>query len=177
MGPIFAQAEAAGKIATTASERLFEYGGLGVVVVILFAMVFGGLFLFGYYLIPMMIKKWSAEIEYYQTTAEKQDEKHEKRLNEQDERHERRFKEQAEAFIQALTKRDEAIQRLADLFEKNMTMIRADGREEMSTVLKIVTDKFSNVDTKLDRVLELLRNKADHGRPKGTHSHEDSGGR
>ncbi len=135
---LFAQAEAAGRVATTAGERLLEYGGLGAVVVILFLMVFGGLYLFGYYLMPALIVKWNTDLQWYQAELQRKSDAHAEA-----------FKEQSRAFVAALAESQAR-------FTADLAAIRTDHREEVNTVVGISREQFASVHSKLDQILAAV---------------------
>ena len=131
---LLAQAEVAGRIATTASDRLFEYGGLGVIVVILFALIFGGLYVFGRYLMPTMMAKWNTDLLWYQSALQRQDDAYQKSR-----------KEQTDAFLDALD-------HVTTRFTEDLKGLRGDFRDEMKAIVAVIHERFAEVNGKLDRL-------------------------
>jgi len=134
---VFAQVEAVSKVATTASDRLFEYGGLGVIVVILFALIFGGLYAFGRYAVPAMMTKWNTDLLWYQAALQRQDEAYQGAR-----------KEQSDAFIDAL---DNVTKR----FSEDLRGLRSDFRDELKAIVGVTQERFIEVNNKLDRLLAI----------------------
>ncbi len=154
--PVFAQAAEATRVATTASDKLMEYGGLGIIVVILFAMIFGGLWIFGRYMMPGIMQKWSADLLWYQATLQRQEEQHDAGR-----------KEQADAFLSALD-------HITTRFSEDLKGLRSDFREELKAVVAVVRDLKTEVNDKLDRIMSAV--KVDPP-PQRRHSNrENSGG-
>lgn len=149
---LFGQADEAAKIAARTTEQFYQYGLAGVVILVLFLILIGILWVFLRYGVPALIAKWQAEQSWYQGEMTRQQAQGHDREAKIHEDYLKRGKEQAEAFINAL---DRTEQRNTE----TLTGFRADVRQEAAEVVSMVKEAFGALHTKLDGICDKLDKK------------------
>lgn len=126
---IVAQVEA---VAGKATDKMLEYGGLGVVVLILFVVLIFIFYLCAKYMIPSLMEKFAADQKWFQEEIRRQSLDAAVREAKLYEAFELRFREQSGAFLETLRESHKR-------FSEDLAEVRDQGRGNLTRIEERIT--------------------------------------